>query len=284
VTFPRVDAALPSPRCVDRLAMPVYRRVHPPMGRFVQHDTREEVRMASTAFRSLSPAAPPARFEKPVRTRGWRILRSLEIGVVALLLLGIAYPLFIQPWQRHLGATDLEVSQAMPGDELVPDPLEVTTRAITVDTAPEFIWPWLVQQGYQRGGLYSYDALDLLIGALDRPSADRVLPEFQSLQVSDVVPYARGTNMVVRGLEPNRSLVLHVRDGEVNISHSWGLYPLDAQHTRLVLRVRAALPVTPQMVPALMFLDPAEGVMVHGQLRGIKQRAEGLARASAMGS
>jgi hypothetical protein len=33
--------------------------------------------------------------------------------------------------------------------------------------------------GYQRGGLYSYDWLDRLFGFLDRPSATRILPEFQ---------------------------------------------------------------------------------------------------------
>jgi len=27
--------------------------------------------------------------------------------------------------------------------------------AITVDAPPEDIWPWLVQMGYQRGGLHS---------------------------------------------------------------------------------------------------------------------------------
>jgi hypothetical protein len=206
--------------------------------------------------------------------------RPLAIGACSLALLGLAYPAFIRPWQRRLGATELEVARAMPGDELVPDPLEVTTRATTVDAPPEFIWPWLIQQGYQRGGLYSYDALDLLIGALDRPSADRVLSAFQRLEVGDILQYARGTNMLVRGVQPNLSLVLQFQEGDVNISHSWGLYPVHAQRTRLVLRVRAALPVTPRMVPVLMFLDPAEGVMVHGQLRGIKQRAEALARAS----
>jgi hypothetical protein len=36
--------------------------------------------------------------------------------------------------------------------------------AVTVDAPPEDIWPWLVQIGYQRGGLYSYDWLDRLFG------------------------------------------------------------------------------------------------------------------------
>ena len=44
------------------------------------------------------------------------------------------------------------------------------------------IWAWLVQIGYHRGGLYSYDWLDRLFGFLDRPSATRILPDFQQLR------------------------------------------------------------------------------------------------------
>ena len=53
-------------------------------------------------------------------------------------------------------------------------------QAVTVNAPPEDIWPWLVQIGYQRGGLYSYDWLDRLFGFLDRPSATRITPEFST--------------------------------------------------------------------------------------------------------
>ena len=76
----------------------------------------------------------------------------------------------------------------------------------------EDIWPWLVQIGYQRGGLYSYDWLDRLFGFLDRPSAVRVLPEFQQLAVGDKVPWGRtGTELTVGVLEPLRALALSYR-------------------------------------------------------------------------
>jgi hypothetical protein len=35
----------------------------------------------------------------------------------------------------------------MDGDDLCPRPQLNTTRAVTVDAAPEDIWPWLVQWG-----------------------------------------------------------------------------------------------------------------------------------------
>ncbi len=197
-------------------------------------------------------------------------------GVGLLAALAVIYPVAIRPWQHHWGATPEEVARSMPGDELVPNPLQVTTRAVTVNASPEYIWPWLVQIGNYRGGLYSYDWIDLLIGALDQPSADRVLPEFQNLQVGDVIPYAKGTDFVVRVLEPNRAFVYQFQQGDVNIVQSWGLDPVDAGHTRLVLRVLEGAKLTPQFVPILMVLDPSEGFMTPKQLLGIKRRAEAL--------
>ncbi len=70
-----------------------------------------------------------------------------------------AYLFFFRPWQRRWGATNEEVTRALPGDELVPYPNVNLTRAITVQASPAGIWPWLVQMGQGRGGYYSYDQL-----------------------------------------------------------------------------------------------------------------------------
>jgi len=55
----------------------------------------------------------------------------------------------------------------------------VSTRAVTVAAPPAAIWPWLVQMGPGRGGAYTYDWIENLLG-LDMHSADAVLPEFLS--------------------------------------------------------------------------------------------------------
>jgi len=55
---------------------------------------------------------------------------------------------------------------------------------VTITARPEAIWPWLIQIGVTRAGWYSYDRLD----NLGRPSAERILPEFQYLAVGDVIP------------------------------------------------------------------------------------------------
>jgi hypothetical protein len=207
------------------------------------------------------------------RLRGPVQIVGLIIGCVVVAA-GLCVTI-VGPWQRRWGATDAEIARGMPGDDLISKPLHCTTRAVTVDTAPEYIWPWLVQMGNGRGGLYSYDWIDLLIGAIDQPSVSRVLPEYQNLHVGDVMPYAKGSNFVVRVLEANRFLVIQLSlPDETNVVQSWGLYSMDATHTRLVLRVRAAFKITALRLPLMTILDPAEGVMVRKQLLGIKRRAE----------
>lgn len=49
----------------------------------------------------------------------------------------------------------------MLGDVTIAAPTNSTTLAVTIDAPADFIWPWLVQMGYRRGGLYSYDWLVL---------------------------------------------------------------------------------------------------------------------------
>jgi hypothetical protein len=206
-----------------------------------------------------------------------RVRRAIWWSAAILVLSSVAYPLMVRPWHQRWGATQEESGRPMAGDDAVKRPTEVTTRAVTVAARPEHIWPWLMQLGNRRGGLYSYDWIDLLIGALQSPSVDDVLPQFQDLRVGDVVPYAVGTPMRVEVLERHRTLLLAYRGAGVVVTQSWGVYPLDEQRSRLVLRVRAQGPVTWRRLPALLLLDPAEFVMVRKQLLGIKWRAERLA-------
>jgi hypothetical protein len=206
-------------------------------------------------------------------------LKSLAIGVgVAGSVALPAYYLLVRRWHARWGATDEEVERAMPGDDLVEGARDVTTRAVTIQATPADIWPWLVQMGYQRGGLYSNDWIDKVMGVLDEPSSWEIMPEFQHLEAGDVIPIGgSGPDWPVKSIEPYRSLVLDIRDPGVDISWSFGLYELDQEHTRFVLRIRIRVAPLMQVISFLPILDFGAFLMVRWMLLGIKARAEALA-------
>jgi hypothetical protein len=194
--------------------------------------------------------------------------RTLIITAAALGLLAILFRTVYRPWQRTWGATQDEVTRAFPGDDIVQAPIFDATRAITIRATLADIWPWLVQMGYRRAGFYSHDWIDN-----DRiPSADRILPEYQDLSVGDTIPLSKGTDAVVRMLEPGRFLLLVVGEEarpQGAWTWLWALEPQDATHTRVVTRLRVRLgPV------ATLVLDAVEIVMMRKCLLGIKRRVE----------
>ncbi len=199
-----------------------------------------------------------------------------------------AYWRLARPWMRRWGAQDDEVELDLPGDDLVPAERLRMTHAITITAPPDPIWPWLVQIGQGRGGFYSYEWLENLLG-LDIHNADQVLPEYQDLQVGDMIPFASdGSGIPAVIVEPYKALVLHydTRESESLFSLpektgsyfniNWGFYllPLDQDRTRLVERwlVDWSLDLKNTLFMGLM--EPGAFLMEQKMLREIKKRAE----------
>jgi hypothetical protein len=196
--------------------------------------------------------------------------------LLVILTLAVLYWFLIRRWMSRWGTSSSDLARTMAGDGLLPNPTYSGTTAVIVNAPPAHIWPWLVQIGYQRGGLYSYDWLDRLFGYLDRPSATRILPEFQHLAVGDRIPLGMGPSWPVAVVEPCRALVLDMRN-MAGFDWVWqfGLYAVDEKRTLLVSRSR----VRPQNVWARVFtyvIEPAGFLMTRRMLFGIKQRAEAL--------
>ena len=201
-------------------------------------------------------------------------------GLVAFFMLlgvGLMYWIPIRRWYRYWGATDAEIERAMLGDAEVPSATYETTLAVTVDAPAADIWPWLVQMGYRRGGLYSYDWLDRLFGFLDAPSAERILPDFQRLEVGDVIPVGRGAGFPVKALEPFRTLVLGSESDGAQWMWQLGLYPVNGRLTRLVSRNRGHIRRTVGSTLFMCVLEPAAFIMTRKMLLGLKRRAEAAA-------
>ena len=202
---------------------------------------------------------------------------------------GLVFSAFLRPRIRRWGATDEEVTEELPGDEL-PAPYgdrRVSTRAITIDAPPEEVWPWLVQIGSGRAGFYTHEWVErlLFITYADGHSSTRIHPEWQHLEVGDHVPYSRLNTCEVTMLDRPHVLIA----GEWLV-----LQPLDGgTRTRLIARTRGGWlepfarrgPVVgPLLAPIAGLVDRWPLELLHhymetGMLKGIKARVE-VGRAS----
>jgi len=195
---------------------------------------------------------------------------------VALLALGAGVALLpvARTWGLQWGATEDELDATLVGDDQVRDAGLIATRAVTIDAPADRVWPWLVQLGQGRGGFYSYDWLENLLG-LEIHSAARLENRWQDLAVGDEVRLACAAPLVVSVLEAPTALVLCAPDA----SFTWAftLHPGRDRTTRLVVRERWARPRR-WAVPVQEAVGLASTVMSRAMLLGIKERVERRAR------
>jgi hypothetical protein len=201
-----------------------------------------------------------------------------SVGVIATAGAGAAYMLLARPRHMRWGATEEESREPLPGDDLLAKADLTATRAMIVRVSADQVWPWIAQLGQGRGGFYSYDSLENLVGC-GIHSADSVVLEWQALGVGDEVKLHPDVPLEVVVFEQGRALVLR---GGVPMGNTpppydftWA-FVLQEQPdgtTRLLVRERYAY--TQWWAPLLV--EPVEAVsfvMSQKMLRGIRDRAE----------
>jgi hypothetical protein len=195
--------------------------------------------------------------------------RPRPVAAVSALL--ALYALWLRPRLLTWGATTEETARTYAGDELIPHPDGGATMATTLPAPPETVWPWLVQMGGDRGGWYSWDFLD----NNGRPSADRIVSEWQSLHVGQHLPRAPGgpSQFVVAVLEARWTLVLR-GDYSENIDGIWGFHlrPAPGGSTRLVARTRNRGRPRPVMRPIGLLWEPVHFMMQIRQFQNLRTR------------
>jgi hypothetical protein len=204
-------------------------------------------------------------------------------NIATALALLIAAKILGRRWMAHWGATTDELHAELPGDEVIGNANLTTTRAVTVNARAGAVWPWIAQLGQGRGGFYSYDAVENLVGC-DIHSADRIVPAWQDVAVGAPIRLAPEVAMTVATVDPGRSLVL--RGGfplgrtPAPFDSTWAFVLREQPDgtTRLVSRERyeylrwwAALVVEPTSLISF--------VMSRKMLHGIAERAEGTSAA-----
>ena len=200
---------------------------------------------------------------------------------------------------RTYGSTPAERAMTLPGDDVVANPVVITDHAITVEAAPGFVWPWLVQMGWGRAGWYTARWVDRLLFPDNGPSASEILPEWQGLAVGDFVPDGRPETkcgFIVERLIRDRVLVLHStshlprswsedHEAELDWSGEFHLTPIDGgRRTRYLFRSRWTTSPWWFTLGGRLGIVPADFVMARDHLHGVKQRAESLAREATTGS
>jgi hypothetical protein len=199
-------------------------------------------------------------------------------GLAAIGGAAAAYILLARPRHLRWGTTDQESDEPLPGDDLIQSPNLAATRAVTIRASADQVWPWIAQLGQGRGGFYSYDFLENLVGC-DIHSADRIVPEWQDVGVGDEVKLHPEVALAVAALEPGRSLVLRggVPMGNTpppyDFTWAFVLRERPDRTTRLLVRERYAY--TRRWAP--LVVEPVEAVsfvMSQKMLRGIRDRAE----------
>jgi hypothetical protein len=180
------------------------------------------------------------------------------------------------------GTTKEECRTGLPGDELMRSPVLRTTEGIWIERSATAVWPWLVQMGQGRGGLYSYECLENSIGLRHR-NADRIHPEWQSLSRRHrvrLVPRGwlglhDGIAMAVAEVIEERAIVLHVAPPSLPWETVWSfhLIPYGDDRCRLIVRTRVGLRHPGEVILAEM-ASPVTALMTRGMLRGIRRRAE----------
>jgi hypothetical protein len=199
------------------------------------------------------------------------------LGILSVILIVLVFTvILLTPWMDRWGATNAEINATFPGDELVPDPASFVNRAMTVNAAPEEIYPWIVQLGADKGGMYSYDWFETNILQCRQSNADRIYEEWQGLKVGDemkMCPDKSGPPpYIIAQIVPNQAIVMgHQEDGEWVDLWQFVIVPQADGTSRLITRTRT------MMIGGIWdIIHPGVFIMERGMLLGIKERAENM--------
>lgn len=198
--------------------------------------------------------------------------------VLGLLLIStiISYPLIMKPAFDQWGATKDEVKMLLPGDNIISFSQIKTTRAITINTSPEKVYPWLVQMGKNKGGFYSYDWLENIFG-LKIHSTESINEKWQEPRLGDILVLAPMGGPRLIDIKKNQYLVFGGNNKGFKNTWSFNLLSKEKNKTRLIIRSKNQYDDKfSNFVMWQVLTEPVHFLMEEKMMRGIKQRAESL--------
>ncbi len=230
------------------------------------------------------------------RYDGWRDVAEGAAGVVVMTA-ALLTP-FTRGRRARWGAGRPAAARRYPGDELVPQPRWGWTHAVQVQAPAADVWPWVAQMGADRGGFYSYQWLENLIGCQVR-NATEIHPEWAAREGGELRLHPKAPPLRIVSVQPGRALVAYMppvpalsdtrqpegahpggparsRDRWMTASWLFLVEPDGPARCRVISRYRcgtsADLLSRLQFGPAIV--EPVSFAMDRRMLIGIKQRAE----------
>ena len=204
------------------------------------------------------------------KRKGLRATISKSLAGIGAVL---AHKFVVQPWHVNWGATEEEVQRIMPGDGLMDTPDYVSTRAVSIRTKPEDIYPLLVKIGQEICGNYGFDCVESF-WKLNLHESDEFIPEIQNLDIDEMIPVdPKETSLELENLIENRSMTFYATDG--GWTWDFEIYPVNEGITRFVSRNRFSLKETELGFRFFTkLIAPGTFIKERKMLLGIKKNAE----------
>ncbi|CAN5923923.1 hypothetical protein BH11MYX4_BH11MYX4_32900 [soil metagenome] len=225
------------------------------------------------------------RVENTLPRDDWRDVLS-GIGGAAIMAAALLTP-FQRAERSHWGLDPEVASRSYPGDDLVEAPRWGWTHGIEIDAPAEEVWPWIAQLGADRGGFYSYQWLENVVGCELRNAEtihrEWAVKEGDVLRLPPKMPPLR-----VARIEHGRYFVVHapadtaaVAEGKPWAAVSWLFHvePLGPARCRVVSRYRCTTSdeLETRLTMGPTFVEPVGFAMDRRMLLGVKSRVEGAA-------
>ncbi len=148
-------------------------------------------------------------------------LAALE-GAALIVWNLIATP-FIGRKRLRWGTVGTEAIDPLPGDEHVLEPKWSYTLGVDIDAAPEQVWPWIAQLGQGRGGFYTYQTLENMVGCKIANTTE-VIPQHQHPAVGkEIYLHPAVPPMRIEAASPPHALVLAGSPPDIDAEETWAM-------------------------------------------------------------
>lgn len=165
------------------------------------------------------------------------IIVGILLGVLFLVVL---LAVLLTPWMDRWGTTPEERAQKFPGESFVTNPARTANRGITINAPVQKIYPWILQIGADKSGMYSYTWLENLMNC-EMAKDETIHPEWQNLVPGDLMKMCAGDfappPYIVAEVLPNQAVTFgHQSNGAWEETWQFVLLPQANGITRLITR------------------------------------------------